>query len=346
MIWMPGGGTGMLVATMPARRSRILVAPDSFKGTLSAVEVASALAEGIEAGGAEADICPLADGGEGTTDAFLAARGGSAFQVQVHDPLGRPIGASFGLLDGDAEAIVDTAAASGHALLSPRERDPLRASTAGTGELIAAAIEAGAKRVLLAAGGSATVDGGHGAIEVLEAAGGLRGTELVVLCDVRTTFEDAAAVFGPQKGADADAVRVLAERLDAYAATLPADPRGVPMGGCAGGLSGGLWAAFGAELVPGAERIFELVDFDLRLARADLAVTGEGRLDEQSLEGKVVGEVLRRCAEHHRELAIVVGENALEPERLPSPPLHSLDEAGDPAALADVGRRIAAGTSA
>ncbi len=324
---------------MPARRPRILVAPDSFKGTLSAVEVAAALGEGIEAGGGDVDLCPLADGGEGTLDAFLAARGGSAFQVRVHDPLGRPIGARFGLLDGGTEAVVDTAAASGFGLLAPAERDPLRATTAGTGELIAAAIEAGAKRVLLAAGGSATVDGGRGAIEAL---GRDRvGTELVVLCDVRTPYEDAARVFGPQKGANADAVRVLSERLDAFAATLPADPRGVPMGGCAGGLSGGLWAAFGAELVPGTERIFELLDFDRRLARADLVVTGEGRLDEQSLEGKVVGEVLRRCSEHERELAIVVGQNALEPEHLPSPPLHSVDEAGTAAELVAAGGRIA-----
>jgi glycerate kinase len=339
-----------------ARRPRILVAPDSFKGTLSAVEVAAALAEGIEAGGAEADLCPLADGGEGTMDTFLAARGGSTFQAQVHDPIGRPIDASFGLLDGGTEAVVDTAAASGLALLTAAERDALRATTAGTGELIAAAIAAGAERVLLAAGGSATVDGGRGAIEVLRDvafdsgmrsqlrprdATGATGIELVVLCDVRTPFEDAARIFGPQKGADAATVEVLAERLDAFAATLPADPRGLPMGGCAGGLSGGLWAAFGAELVAGSERIFELLDFDRRLARADLVVTGEGRLDEQSLEGKVVGEVLRRCAEHGRELAIVVGENSLEPERLPSPPLHSLDEAGDPAALREAGSRLA-----
>jgi glycerate kinase len=339
---------------MPARRSRILVAPDSFKGTLSAVEVAAALGEGIAAGGAEVDLCPLADGGEGTTAAFLAARGGSAIEAQVHDPLGRPIGANFGLLDGGAEAVVDTAAASGFALLAAAELDPLRATTAGTGELIAAAIGAGARRVLLAAGGSATVDGGRGAIEALRGQlavdAGMRGqlraqdgtgVELVVLCDVRTPFEDAAAVFGPQKGADADAVRVLAERLNAFAASLPRDPRGVPMSGCAGGLSGGLWAAFGAELVPGTERIFELLDFDRRLAEADLAVSGEGRLDQQSLEGKVVGEVLRRCAEHGRELAIVVGQNALEPGRLPSPPLHSLDEAGTAADLTATGRRIA-----
>ncbi|HEX3239308.1 MAG TPA: glycerate kinase [Solirubrobacterales bacterium] len=326
---------------MAADRPTILVAPDSFKGTLSAVEVAAALAAGIEAGGAAADLCPLADGGEGTMDAFLVARGGEAFQVEAHDPLGRPIGARFALLDGGTEAVVDTAAASGFALLAPDERDPLRATTAGTGELIAAAIAAGARRVLVAAGGSATVDGGRGAIEALGDVD-TNGVELVALCDVRTFYEDAARVFGPQKGADAAAVRALSARLDAYATSLPRDPRGIPMTGAAGGLSGGLWATFGAELVPGTERIFELLELDRRLAAADLVVTGEGRLDEQSLEGKVVGELLRRCADHDRELAIVVGENALERRRLPAPPLRSVEEAGDPAALAAAGRRIAA----
>ncbi len=326
---------------MPARRPTILVAPDSFKGTLSAVAVAAALAEGIEAGGAAVDLCPLADGGEGTMDAFLAARGGGTFQIEAHDPLGRPVGARFALLEGGVEAVVDTAAASGLALLAPHERDPLRATTAGTGELIAAAIEAGAHRVLLAAGGSATVDGGRGAIDVLREVD-TGGVELVVLCDVQTLYEDAARVFGPQKGADAAAVRTLSARLDSYAATLPSDPRGMPMGGAAGGLSGGLWAAFGAELAPGAERVFELVELDRRLAAADLVVTGEGRLDEQSLEGKVVGELLRRCADHGRELAIVVGEDALERRQLSAPPLHSVVEAGDPAALAAAGRRLGA----
>ena len=153
--------------TMPAPRPTVLVAPDSFKGTLSAAEVATALAAGIEAGGATADICPLADGGEGTMDAFLAARGGSAFLAETHDPLGRPIEARFALLDGGTEAVIDTAAASGFALLAPAERDPLRATTAGTGELVAAAARAGARRILVAAGGSATVDGGRGAIEAL-----------------------------------------------------------------------------------------------------------------------------------------------------------------------------------
>jgi len=323
---------------MSARRPRILVAPDSFKGTLSATEVAEALALGIAEGGGDADLCPLADGGEGTAAAFAAARGGTVRAAPVHDPLGRPIEASFVLLD-DAEAILDTAAASGFALLGPDERDPLRAGTAGTGELIAGAVGAGASRVLVAAGGSATVDGGRGAIEALRATGA--PTELVVLCDVQSPYEDAAPVFAPQKGADADAVAALAERLDALADSLPRDPRGVPMTGCAGGLSGGLWAAFGAELVPGAATVLELVGFDRRLRDADLVVTGEGRLDQQSLRGKVVGEVLERCSRCQRRLAIVVGENALDPDRLPSQPPSSVTEAGTPDELRAAGRQLA-----
>ncbi len=307
---------------------------------MSAAEVTAALAEGIATAGGEADLCPLADGGEGTMAAFLDARGGETFQVEVHDPLGRPIGASFALLAGGTEAVLDSAAASGLALLEPDERDPLRASSAGTGELIAAALAAGAERVLIAAGGSATVDGGRGTIEALGAATGAEAA-LVVLCDVQTRYEDAARMFGPQKGADAAAVRTLAARLAEFAATLPRDPRGRPMTGAAGGLSGGLWAACGAELVPGAERILDLVDFDARLRRADLVLTGEGRLDEQSLEGKLVGTVANRCAAAGRALAIVAGSVALAPERLGAAPLHSIEEAGTVAELRAAGRGIA-----
>jgi glycerate kinase len=322
---------------MTARQPRILVAPDSFKGTMDAPELAAALAAGIVEAGGKADLCPLADGGEGTMDAFLAARGGELREAPVHDPLGRPIQARFALLDGGAVAVLDTASASGLALLDPTERDPLRASTAGTGELVAGAIAAGAERVLIAAGGSATVDGGRGAIEALR---GAKPVELVVLCDVEFAFEDAAPVFGPQKGADAAAVRLLSRRLDAFAASLPRDPRGVPMTGCAGGLSGGLWATFGAELVHGATQILDLLDFDRRLAAADLVVSGEGRLDEQSLRGKVVGEVLRRCAAGRRPLAIVVGEDALGRDRLPPPPMCSVAEAGTVAELEAAGRGL------
>jgi len=306
---------------------RFLVAPDSFKGTFDAAEVAEAIAAGIEAGGGEADRCPVADGGEGTMAALLGALGGELRTVQAHDPLRRPIEASFALLADGGTAVVEAAQASGLPLLAPEERDPERADTYGTGELIATAFAAGASRVLLAAGGSATTDGGRGAIEALresEAAfvlctssGGQKTNagrveaSIEVLCDVRTVFEDAARVFAPQKGADPAAVERLTASLDAFAAELPRDPRGIAMTGCAGGLSGGLWA-YGAELLPGADFILDALDFDARLARADAVVSGEGRFDSQSLEGKIVGAIADRCAEAGKPLHLIVGQSGFD----------------------------------
>ena len=274
---------------------RFLVAPDSFKGTFSAEQVAEAIGAGLNAGGTEATLLPAADGGEGTLDALLAALGGERRTAPAHGPLGRPIEAQYGVLEGGETAVVEVAAASGLSLVAEGERDAEAASTAGTGELIAAAASEGAKRVLVAAGGSATTDGGAGAIEAIEKAGGLGRTKLEVLCDVSVPFERAAEVFAPQKGADPEAVARLTELLVARAGALRRDPRGRPMTGAAGGLSGGLWAAFGARLVPGAAYVLGLLGFDRRLEEADAAVTGEGRLDSQSLEGKLVGEVARRC---------------------------------------------------
>jgi glycerate 2-kinase len=301
---------------------RFLVAPDSFKGTFDAATVAEVIAGGIEAAGGEADRCPVADGGEGTMAVLRGALGGELRTVQVHDPLRRPIEASFALLGDGETAIVETAQASGLPLLAPGERDPERADTYGTGELIAAAIAAGAKRVLVAVGGSATTDGGRGAIEALresEAAFVLSPTyargrtnaevRIEVLCDVRTAFEDAARVFAPQKGARPAAVERLTAQLEAFAAGLPRDPRGIPMTGCAGGLSGGLWV-HGAALRAGAEFVLDVLDFDARLARADAVVSGEGRFDSQSLEGKIAGAIAARCADADKLLHLIVGEDA------------------------------------
>ena len=293
---------------------RFLVAPDSFKGTFSAGEVAEAIAAGIEAGGGEADRCPVADGGEGTMEVLLAALGGEQRTAAVHDPLRRPIEASFGLLGDGGTAIVETAQASGLPLVAPEERDAERADTYGTGELIAAAVGAGALKVLLAVGGSASTDGGAGAIEALREAGLLGRVEIEVLCDVSVPYEKAAPVFAPQKGADAAALRRLDARLEALAAELPRDPRGVPMTGCAGGLSGGLWA-HGACLRPGAAFVLEAVGFDDRLARADAVIGGEGRFDSQSLEGKIVGEIAARCEAAAKPLHLVVGEDGLRGAR-------------------------------
>jgi len=301
-----------------------LVAPDSFKGTFGAEEVAEAIAAGVEGVGATADRCPVADGGEGTMAVLLAALGGERRQARVHDPLRRPVVAEFGLLGDGETAVVETARACGLTLVAPEDRDPERADTYGAGELIAAGVEAGASTVLVAVGGSATTDGGAGAIEALrhsDAAFVLSPTydhertnaeevRLEVLCDVETAFEDAARLFAPQKGADAAAVERLSLRLEALAAELPRDPRGVPMSGCAGGLSGGLWA-HGARLRSGAAFVLDAVGFDERLAAADAVISGEGRLDSQSFEGKIVGEIARRYAEAGKPLHLIVGDDAL-----------------------------------
>jgi glycerate kinase len=323
---------------------RVLVCPDSFKGTFSAVEVAAAIGGGVEEMGGVVDLCPAADGGEGTAETVRAAIGGEVRGAAAHDPLGRPVEASFVLVEDGATAVVDTAAASGLPLVGPEERDAEAASTYGTGELIAAAIEAGARRVLLAAGGSATTDGGTGAIEALRAGGscGCAGdVALVVLCDVTTRFEDAALVFGAQKGADPATVERLSGRLDAIAGELPRDPRGVPMTGCAGGLSGGLWAAFGAELRPGAKFVLDLLGFAGRLAAADVVITGEGRIDSQSLEGKVVGQIATACIAARKPLHVVVGQDGLDPAPPAAVGIASVTEAGTLATLREAGRRLA-----
>jgi len=334
---------------------RFLVAPDSFKGTFDAGAVAGAIAAGVEAGGGEADRCPVADGGEGTMDVLLGALGGKRRSARVHDPLRRPIEAEYALLDDGETAVVEMAQASGLSLVAPEERDAERADTFGTGELIAAAVTAGARRVLVAVGGSATTDGGRGALEALQQSEAafvlctssveqktraeVRGdVEVEVLCDVRTVFEDAARVFAPQKGADTAAVARLTQQLDEFAAELPRDPRGVPMTGCAGGLSGGLWA-HGAKLRPGAEFVLDALDFDARLARADAVISGEGRFDSQSLEGKIVGAIAARCAKAGKPLHLIVGQDAAPPG-LPTG-VASIDEATSLEAIRGAAARLA-----
>jgi glycerate kinase len=276
------------LAELPA-----LVAPDSFKGTFSAREVAAAIARGLRAAGREAQELPVADGGEGTIDALLSTLAGELTTVRVTDPLGRPMDAAFALIDAGRTGIVEMARASGLGLVAEEQRDAWAASTRGTGELIVAAVEAGAERVIVTVGGSATTDGGAGALAALEEAG--TTVEMDILCDVRTPFEDAPRVFGPQKGADAALVRKLEQRLDRLAGTFERDPRGEPMTGCAGGLSGGLWAQHGARLHDGPAFVLNALGFDERMRASAFVVTGEGRIDEQTLQGKLVGEVATRC---------------------------------------------------
>ena len=315
-----------------------LVAPDSFKGTFSAQEVATALAAGLRDAGRAAEELPVADGGEGTMDVLLAALEGERRTVEASDPLGRPVEATFALIDEGRAAIVETAQASGLGLVEEDELDAWSASTRGTGELIVAAVEAGAERVIVTVGGSATTDGGAGALEALSDAG-VR-VELDVLCDVRTPFEQAARVFAPQKGADARVVQRLEGRLDTLASTFRRDPRGRPMTGAAGGLSGGLWAKHDARLRHGASFVLDAIGFDERMRAAAFVVTGEGRLDEQTLEGKIVGEVATRCRQNGVTCHAVVGSIRLEPFEQRILDLASVTEATTLEELREAGRRL------
>jgi glycerate kinase len=324
----------------------VLVAPDSFRGTFTAGEVAAAVGRGLEGDGVPVDLCPVADGGEGTLAALLEPLGAELRQATVSDPLGRPVEASFGLAAGRGRrstvtALVEMAAASGLGLVDERERDPLAASTTGTGELILAAVAAGALEVLVAVGGSATTDGGAGAIRAITAAGGLGRARLTVLCDVRTPFEDAARVFAPQKGAGGADVRRLTRRLHALARRLPRDPRGVPMTGAAGGLAGGLWAEFGAELVAGGSFVLDAVGFDARMRAARAVVTGEGRLDRQSLAGKLVSEVATRARQAGVPCYAVVGCNELDSFGARVLDIETTFEAATARQLTAAGRRLA-----
>jgi glycerate kinase len=231
----------------------------------------------------------MADGGEGTLDAL----GGPNRHTTVTGPLGAPVQAAW-RLDGRT-AIIEMAAASGLELAGGAEgNDPVAASTAGTGELIVEALDAGARRVIVGLGGSATTDGGLAALRALHPLARLKGIELVVGCDSRVLFLDAATVFAPQKGATAAQVELLRRRLERLAQVY-ADDHGIDVlelegAGAAGGLAGGL-AAAGGELVSGFELVAEEVGLDERIEGADLVITGEGFLDEQSFEGKVVGGV-------------------------------------------------------
>jgi glycerate kinase len=286
-----------------------LTCPDKFRGTLTAAEAASRLAAGLRRAGFD-DVreLPLADGGDGTLDALLAARGGSLRPARVTGPLGEPVEAVWALLP-DGVAVVEMARASGLALVSGRN-DPLRASSRGTGELIAAAARSGARRIIVAVGGSATTDGGLAALQAL--GWSLAGLEVTVACDVRTPFLDAPRVFAPQKGASAAQVSLLSRRLERLAEEFR-DRTGVDVtmlegAGAAGGLAGGL-AAIGARLEPGFEVVARAAGFEDALVGVDLVITGEGKVDMTSLDGKVVGGVLEWAAEEgvaHR--AVVAGQ--------------------------------------
>jgi glycerate kinase len=310
----------------------VLVAPDKFKGTLSAREAAIAIGSGLaDAGLDPVEAMPLADGGEGTMEALVRARTGRMQPAEAGDPLGRPVNAAFALIDEGKTAVVEMAQASGLWRVATVERDPVGATTYGTGELIAAAIDAGAREVIVGAGGSATTDGGRGALEALGASfadekadlGELRrrlhGVRLKVACDVRNPLcgpSGAARAFGPQKGAGPRQVDELDERLSEWAELAKRatgrDPAREPMAGAAGGLAGGLWAFAGAELRPGAALVLDALGFDERMREAFVVVTGEGRLDAQTMSGKTVFEVATRTRQAGVPCYAVVGRDELD----------------------------------
>jgi glycerate kinase len=284
---------------------RIVVCPDKFRGTATAVEVTTVAAEVLGAAGHRVDRRPRADGGEGTLDAL----GGPNRVSLVTGPLGDPVEAAWRLAGGTA--VVEMAQASGLLIAGGAEgNDPLTATTSGTGELLAEAVAGGARRVIVGVGGSATTDGGLGAIRAMEPLARFRGVDLLVACDVRTLFVDAARIFGPQKGASAAQIELLTRRLerlaDVYREQYGLDVSTLPRSGAAGGLAGGL-AAVGARLVEGFDLIADEVGLVDAVETADLVITGEGRLDAQSFDGKVVGGVIDIAAEFDVATLVVAG---------------------------------------
>ncbi len=326
-----------------------VVAPAAFKGALSAAAAAQAIAAGVRLSAPEVEmrIVPVADGGEGTLDALVAARGGRIRGCAVSDPLGRATSADIGLLPGGT-VVVELAQASGYERLTDAERDPEVTSTFGTGQLIRAALDVDPDRIIVTVGGSATNDGGLGMVRALGArlldGNGVElegcGADLArvaridlagldprlprvaidVACDVRNPFhgpDGAAWVFGPQKGADAAAVTRLDHGLATLAAVLRTqtgvDVQALPGAGAAGGAAGGMAALLGARIVPGAQLVLDAVGLEHALTGARLCITGEGRLDDQTLQGKAPAEVAAMCRDMGVPCIGVCGELRLSP---------------------------------
>ena len=311
---------------------KVVVAPNAFKGSLTAAQAAAAIARGIRIVAPDAEIVeiPIADGGDGTVDALVTAKRGTRLSVDVEGPLGDAVTAEFGLIDGGRIAVVELASTSGLALIPDGRRDPRRASTFGFGQALEAALDAGAAVVIAGIGGSATNDGGAGMAQalgwrLLDSAGrdlSRGGAALIrlhridpsgpdprwqwaslnVACDVTNPLTGpagASAIYGPQKGADPETVDELDRALAQFAAIIERDlgkkVANIPGAGAAGGTGAGLIAFLNAELVPGAELVVNASGFDSALEGADLVITGEGRIDAQTAYGKAPGEVARRA---------------------------------------------------
>lgn len=326
---------------------RIIVAPDKFKGTLTGAEAAEAIARGLRSAGADVDVCPVADGGEGTLDALVAAAGGTIMGVIARGPLGTPVRAHLGRLD-DGTGVVELSQASGLRLVSETDLDPLRASTYGTGELLKGALARRPSNVIVAIGGSATVDGGMGiaralGIRFLDSNGAevppagrnmeriaridpdrlddrLSGVPVVVAADVMSPLigeHGAARVFGPQKGASPNAVELLERGLAVIGERIELD-LGIPVldepGAGAAGGAGAMLLGLGADLRSGAEVVMEAIGFVRRLAGADLVVTGEGLLDAGTSAGKAPMMVARAAAVAGIPCIALVGDATVRPQ--------------------------------
>ncbi len=329
----------------------ILIAPNAFKNSLDAPEVALAIAAGLQQSklACTTECFPIADGGDGTAKLILERCRGTQIVHEVHDPLGRKINSSFGLIDQGKTAVIEMADASGLRLLTREERNPVIASSAGTGELIRAALDKGARKIIIAMGGSATVDGGCGILDALgmrfynlagkqlkaipaELANLFRAdtsrlderlleTEIIILCDVANHLlgpHGAAAVYGPQKGASAVDVIFLDRFLENFVKVsliqTGRDMDRIKYGGAAGGASAGLYAWLGANLVNGIDYFLTLTNFDEALSRADLVITGEGSIDTQTLQGKGPFGVALRAREQGIPVIGIAGKVELNEE--------------------------------
>lgn len=304
---------------------RIVIAPDSYKGSLSAREAALALYSGIREAMPEAVVVslPVSDGGEGMASVVTGALGGEMVGAAVSDPLGRPVEAMYGI--AGTTAVIEVAAACGLTLLGEDERAPLRTSTRGVGELILDAVGRGCDRFLVGLGGTATNDGGKGMLEVPGLLGSTRGMSFTIACDVDTPFigpAGASRVFAPQKGASPADVEVLESRMAAWAGEIlretGMDVADMPGAGAAGGLGGAFAAYFAAHLVSGIDLVLDAIGFDEALAGADLVITGEGRADSQTGRGKAASGILRRAGRACVPVALIAGcvEDAEALERM------------------------------
>jgi glycerate kinase len=291
----------------PSSTRRVVAAPDKFKGTMSAADVAASIGHACWELGLDCVEVPMADGGDGLLDVLGGANRTSA----VTGPLGDVVEAEWRLAKGTA--VIEMARASGLTLAGGASgNDPMNATTTGTGELIDHALDAGARRIIVGLGGSATTDGGFGAIRAITAIARLKQVELLVACDVTTVFADAGRVFGPQKGATPAQVEMLTRRLDRltqlFTEDFGVDVSSVPGGGAAGGLGGAL-AALGGRLIPGFELVADELDLYDHLDDADLVITGEGALDDTSFDGKVVGGIATISRDAGVPVLAVVGRN-------------------------------------